>query len=369
MYNSAAQREVVHSTKMTKMKTPVAEDPRELLALWPDYRPTPLNMLPQLAERCGVAAVCVKEEGRRPLGSFKVLGGMYAGLRALARAAGAATLAELVARKPAAASLPRLICASDGNHGLAVAAAAEMAGGPARVYLHGHVPESRARRIAERGAEIVWIEGSYDDAVDAAFAAAGRGEGLLISDTSSNADDPVTADVMAGYGLMADEIVEQLRAAGEPGPTHLFVQAGVGGLAAALARGLCEAHKLGTRVIVVEPERVDCVGQALRAGRIERLAGDLQTSAEMLSCGEASAPAIEILRRVGAVGISVSEAALSEAVAALRECGGPATTESGATGGAGLLSTATDSQRRAELGLDSRSRVLLIATEGPVPEA
>jgi len=129
--------------------------------------------LPRLAELCEIAAAWVKDESRRPLGSFKVLGGMYAGLRALARAAGAATLAELVARKPAAASLPRLICASDGNHGLAVAAAAELAGGTARVYLHGHVPESRARRIAERGAEIVWIEGSYDDAVDAAFAAAG----------------------------------------------------------------------------------------------------------------------------------------------------------------------------------------------------
>jgi diaminopropionate ammonia-lyase len=354
---------------MTNMTTPVADSPRDLFALWPDYRPTPLIALPQLAERCGIGAVWVKDESRRPLGSFKVLGGMYAGLRALARAAGAATLADLVSRKAAAASLPRLICASDGNHGLAVAAAAELAGGAARVYLHGHVPESRARRIAARGAEIVWIAGSYDDAVDAALAAAGRGEGLLISDTSSDAADPVTADVMAGYGLMADEIVEQLRAAGDAGPTHLFVQAGVGGLAAALARGLCETHRLECCVIVVEPERVDCVGQALRQGRIERLAGDLHTAAEMLSCGEASAPAVEILRRVGAVGMSVSEAALSEAVAVLRECGGPATTESGATGAAGLLIAAADWERRAEIGLDRGSRVLLIATEGPVPEA
>jgi diaminopropionate ammonia-lyase len=97
------------------------------------------------------------------------------------------------------------------------------------------------------------------------------------------------------------------------------------------------------------------------------LTGDLDTSAEMLSCGEASAPAIEILRRVGGVGIGVTEAALTEAVAVLRACGGPATTESGATGAAGLLTAAADAERRAELGIDRWSRVLLIATEGPVP--
>lgn len=354
------------------MSQPHDESPRALFRLWPDYRTTPLLSLPQLAERCGVGAVYVKDEGRRPLGSFKVLGGMYAGLRALAQAAGLPTLEALVAAKPAGHKLPTLICASDGNHGLAVAAAAELAGGPARVYLHSHVPPARARRIAERGAEIVWIEGSYDDAVDAAFQAVERGEGLLVSDTSPRADDPVTADVMAGYGLMADEIMEQLNAEpfpalADPLPTHLFVQAGVGGLAAALARGLCETHGLACRIVVVEPEHVDCVGVALRQGKIERLSGDLHTSAEMLSCGEASAPAIEILRRIGADAISVTEQALADAVALLAACGGPSTTESGATGLAGLISARPGSSLADELRLDHRSRCLLIATEGPVP--
>lgn len=345
------------------------ESPHSLFRLWSDYRPTPLLALPELARRCGVGAVLVKDEGQRPLGSFKVLGGMYAGLRALARSANVPTIAALVAQKRVGPRLPTLICASDGNHGLAVAAGAEMAGAPARVYLHTGVPRSRALRISDRGAEIVWITGSYDDAVDAAFRAVERGEGLLISDTSPHADDPVTADVMRGYGLMADEITEQLQARNEPPPTHLFVQAGVGGIAAALGRGLCETHGHKCRVVVVEPASVDCVGAALRRGRIERLPGDLHTAAEMLSCGEASAPAIAILQRLRADAISVGEQELVDAVNLSTAFGGPATTPSGATGLAGFMSALPGTLRAEELQLDSRSRILWVATEGPIPEA
>ena len=344
------------------------DSPRTVFRLWGAYEPTPLRTLPRLAAHCRVARVYVKDESRRPLGSFKSLGGMYAGLRALARAAEASSIAALVAEQRTNASLPRLICASDGNHGLAVAAAARLAGSSARVYLHQHVPQSRARRIAAQGAEINWVNGTYDDSVDAALAAAQRGAGLLISDTSARADDPVVADVMQGYALMADEIVEQLTAAGSEPPTHLFVQAGVGGLAAALAQGLCVTNALPVRIVAVEPEQVACVGHALRAGRIERIPGDLQTAAEMLSCGEASAPAMEILRRVGVDAMAVSEAQLMEAVQVLADGDGPATTPSGATGLAGLLTALPGSSLASVLNVNEASRILLIVSEGVVDE-
>src|SRR5215468_7546059 len=141
----------------------------ELARLSPAYAATPLLDLPLLAERLGVAQVLAKDEGRRILGSFKSLGGTYAGLRALARAANM-DIAGLITRRPA--GQPALVCASDGNHGLAVAAAARFAGASARVYLHSGVPQARARRIAEEDAEVVWVKGTYDDAVDAAAAAA-----------------------------------------------------------------------------------------------------------------------------------------------------------------------------------------------------
>jgi diaminopropionate ammonia-lyase len=314
-----------------------------------------------------VAEALVKDESRRPLGSFKSLGGMYAGLAALARAARLPDVNALLAARPPRGGLPPLVCASDGNHGLAVAAAAEMAGTSARVYLHGRVSAARAARIAARGAEIVWTEGTYDDAVAAAAQAAVRGEGLLIADTSADEHDPVVADVMAGYELLGQEILDELRARPAEWPTHVFVQAGVGGLAAALAHRLCGSDAFGCRIVVVEPESAACVGLALKLGHAERLQGESETSAEMLSCGEASAPAVKILLRHQAAAIAVNEATLVQAVALLSECGGPATTPSGATGLAGLLSAPPGSQQARELGLDAASRVLLVVTEGPVP--
>lgn len=344
------------------------DSPAALLRLWPQSdptsdptsAPTPLLDLPRLAVRCGVAQILIKDEGPRLLGSFKTLGGMYAGLRALARAAGLPDIATLVAARRS--NLPPLLCASAGNHGLAVAAAARLAGAQARVYLHESVPRERARWIAEQGAEIVWISGTYDDAVAEAKRAAASGDGLLISDISEREDDPVVADVMAGYGLMAQEIADQLRGQ-DKGPTHLFVQAGVGGLAAAMAEGLRNYMAEPRRIVVVEPGQAPCVAAALAAGQVERVNGDLETSAEMLACGEASAPALRLLLRHGATALLVSEAALRGAPAVLAEEGGPVTTESGAAGLAGLLTAHPGSPQAAQLDLDARSRVLLFATE------
>lgn len=344
-----------------------ADGPRALIPFWPSYAPTPLLDLPKLAAWVGVDRVWVKNEGARPLGSFKVLGGMYAGLKALARASGAANIATLIRTHTPSRSLPALLCASDGNHGLAVAAGAKLASAAARVYLHARVPRARADRIGEQGAEIVWAPGTYDDAVHAAAEAARRGDGLLIADTSDDPDDPVVADVMAGYGLMAEELVEQLRESGDARPTHLFVQAGVGGLAAALAVGMRDHMANPRRIVVVEPEKAACVAVALKARRPVQIDGNLETAAEMLSCGLASAPALKILLRNDAVAITVGEAALIQATTILAVHGGPATTATGASGLAGLIAAKPGSSVAVELGIGPRSRIVLIATEGPIP--
>ena len=198
---------------------------RQLLALSPAYAPTPLLDLGELAAELGVAQILAKDEGRRLLGSFKSLGGVYAGLRALARAA-RTDIADLCDPARRRAALPALICASDGNHGLAVACAARFAGASARVYLHENVSAIRARRIEAQGAEIRWVDGAYDDAVAAAANAALAGDGILVADTSDDANDPVVADVMSGYGVISAEIHDQVAAADYRRPTHLFVQAG-----------------------------------------------------------------------------------------------------------------------------------------------
>lgn len=339
-----------------------AEAIGDLLAqLSPEYGPTPLLDLPELAARLGVAQVLAKDEGRRALGSFKSLGGTYAGLLSLARHQGR-DIGDLLDPARRAAALPTLVCASDGNHGLAVAYAARLVGGPARVFLHAHVPAWRAERIAEQGAEIVWTDGTYDDAVDEAAAAAEEGGDILIADTAVDPADPVVRDVMAGYGVMAAEIRAAIDAAGSPRPTHLFVQAGVGGLAAALADGLAGWMAPPARIVVVEPEGVACVAAALASDRIVRLPGDLETAAEMLSCGEASAPALAILRQRDATAMDVTEEELLAAPGLLSGAGGPATTASGATGLAGLVRASRGATER--LALDADSRVLIIVSEG-----
>ena len=325
----------------------MADIAAELRRLSPDYAPTPLLDLPMLAAGFGVDQVLVKDESKRALGSFKSLGGTYAGLRALARHAGCSIARLCETPQP---GLPPLICASDGNHGLAVAAAARYAGSAARVYLHATVPAWRAARIEALGAAIVWVDGTYDDAVDAA---ARDGTGILIADTTDDPHDPVVADVMAGYGVIAEEIRAQIGLG--PRPTHLFVQAGVGGLAAAMAAGLAEWMAPGV-IIAVEPEGVACVTAALAAGRPVRLPGSLDTAAEMLSCGEASAPALAVLHRHGAQAMTVTEDELVEAREMLPEAGGPATTASGAAGFAGFV-------HAARLDMDPWSRVLVLVTE------
>ena len=330
-----------------------------LRPLDPAYAPTPLLDLPRLAAHLGVAQILAKYEGPRSLGSFKSLGGTYAGLRALARAA-RMELPELLAERPD--GQPPLVCASDGNHGLAVAAAARFAGASARVFLHGGVPPVRARRIEAQGAQIVWVSGTYDDAVDAAATEARKGGGILVADTTDEPNDPVVQDVMAGYGVMAAEIREQADAAGFARPTHVFVPAGVGGVAAAMAGGLADWLAAPGLVVAVEPEGAACLVAALAAGRPVRVPGDLHTAAEMLSCGEASAPALAVLRRHEVRVVTVSEPELIAAPDILSAHGGPPTTPSGAASLAGAVAARQTTLQ--DLGLDAGSRLLILVTEG-----
>ena len=324
-------------------------------APWPDPRPTRLLAMPALARRLGIAQVWAKLESERPLGNFKSLGGSLAATRALALA---------MARTPGR-PLPRLVCASDGNHGLAVAVVAHRAGTRATVYLPCTVDGARVARIVATGAEVVSVDGRYDDAVAAARAAAADGA-LLVADTSDDPDDPVVADVMAGYAVLVRELAAQLARA-PARPSHVFAQAGVGGLAAALAEGLQPRLAPGARLLVVEPERAACVGHALRLGRVATIGGTLATSASMLSCGRASAPALRVLLRHRAEPLAVDEACLLDAVAQWRAFGDGTTTASGAAGLAGLLHVAADPARRRHHGLDADSVAVLVISEAAPP--
>jgi diaminopropionate ammonia-lyase len=261
-------------------------------------------------------------------------------------------------------------CATDGNHGRSVAHGAALVGARAVVFVHAGVSDARAAAIAGFGAEIVRVAGTYDDSVaEAARACAAHGW-VAVADTSWPGYERTPGLVMQGYTLMVRELVDALPAP----PTHVFVQAGVGGLAAAVAGHLADVYG-GDRptAVVVEPARAACVYASAAAGRPVRIAPGEPTVMAMLECYEPSPLAWRILERAADAFMTVDEA---DAVAAMHRLARPArgdpaivAGESGGAGVAGVIRAATDRAARAALGLGDASRVVAINTEGATDPA
>ncbi|MDO9709549.1 diaminopropionate ammonia-lyase [Paracraurococcus lichenis] len=343
---------------------------RAEIASWPGHAPTPLVELPEVAQAARVAAIHWKDEGGRfGLGSFKALGGAYAVMKLLqaelARrgVANAATSAELAEGKyKEAAQGITVTCATDGNHGRSVAWGAQRFGCRCVIFVHEGVSQGRRDAIAKYGAEIRVVPGTYDEAVRAAQKTAEAEGWFVVSDTSYAGYTEIPRDVMQGYRLMAEEAAEALP---RP-PAHVFIQGGVGGVAAAVsvqmrARYGAEAPKL----VVVEPEKAACLLASAEAGRPMAIEGELDTLMAGLACGEPSLLAWQELERAAFAFMAVPDAAAVDCMRLLAkrtprlEAG-----ESAVAGLAGLLLAARDPFGRAALGLEEGSRVLLFGTEG-----
>ena len=333
---------------------------------WAGYAPTPLVALPGVATEAGVASVHLKDEaGRFGLGSFKALGGAYAVLgvvRAeLARQGVVASAAELRAGVPQAAGVT-VTCATDGNHGRSVAWGAEMFGARCVIFVHETVSEGRVAAIAAFGAEMRRVPGNYDDAVRAAAEVAAREGWHVVSDTSYPGYTEVPRDVMQGYRLMVDEALDQVP---EP-PTHVFIQAGVGGVAASVSIHCRARLDPAPALVVVEPDEAACLLASARAGAITAVGGALDTLMAGLACGEPSLIAWQELERGAAAFMAIPDAAAVDAMRRLAALGVVAG-ESGGAGLAGLLRLGPEA--REALGLGPDSRVLLFNTEGATDPA
>ncbi len=327
---------------------------------WPGYAPTPLVALDGLAADLGIASVLAKHEADRfGLGSFKALGGAFAVAQALR------------GRSPGEIADAMAVTASDGNHGLSVAWGARRIGCRCRIYLHENVAEARADLIRAQGAEVVRIAGNYDDSTHQARADAQREGWLLISDTAIAEDDDAPGIVMAGYTVMMDEIVAVL-AAQSVQPTHVFIQGGCGGLAAAAFGVLFETWGTSPRLVMVEPDKADCLYQSAKAGRPVRIEGDLDTAMGGLSVGEVSLTAWKTIECIVGDYLVIPDAAAIETMTALGEGrfgDRPLVVgDAGSAGLAGLIEAARDPATRAALALDEMSVVLTIVTEGAVDQ-
>ena len=354
-YSEAARRVVSRDMTMAAA---------EVLRQLPGFSVTPLRQLDNLAARLKLGALLAKDEtARLGLTSFKALGGQYAVIR---RARDLPSLGHDLKSTV-------FVAATDGNHGISVAAGATHVGCRAVIYIPKNVDRSYVQTMTALGAEIVGIPGSYDAAVEAAVAAARVNGWNLVADTTEDAFDSATRDVMAGYGVLLEECIAQLAQShlsfGPDSVSHLFIQGGVGGLAAAFAGGLWE--RLGRsrpRIIIVEPASADCLFQTAVAGHIQSASGDLATNMAMLSCGRPSRMAWAILEKAADYFMTIED--VDADVAAIEyntavHSDGLRTTPSGAAGLAGLIKAATVPSIRAELGLASDSVVLTICTESP----
>ena len=327
-----------------------AKEARVHISAWAGYKATPLHDLPAFAAKAGVGQVLYKDEGQRfELKSFKALGGAYA-------------VDRLVAKRGKEGLV--VTCATDGNHGRAVAWGARRAGIRAVIYVHEGVSEGRAEAIRSFGAEVVREGHNYDDSVRASAEAAAKSGWQIVSDTSWPGYEDIPRDVMQGYAVLAMEAEE----AGAK-PTHIFVQGGVGGIAAAVLSYRWEKYGPDRpKLIVVEPENAACLTQSAAAGKVTTVTGDLETIIAGLACGEPSILAWKILEPGADAFMTVTDA---EAITAMRELaalhvvGG----ESGVAGLAGFFKAAANPAMRAALGLDATSRVLLYGTEGATDAA
>lgn len=355
-----------------------ANESRQWLAHWPQLRATgtPLYDLPDLAAELGVGQVRVKDESvRSPLGSFKALGAPIALVRLILRTfpGQGLTAADLFAGRHASQLAGfSVVSATDGNHGRALAAAAQSVGCRCVIVLHAHVSVEREQAIAAYGAQIVRVEGNYDASVAHAAALAQAHGWQVVSDTSYDGYEQIPGDVMQGYGTLVAELVE---ASGQdPAFTHVFLQGGVGGLAAGIVSYLWELMgEQRPTFIVVEPEQADCLLQSAMAGQPRAASGSVDSLMAGLACGETSPLAWRFLQPSVDFFMTLDD---SDAVAAMRRLAqGSARDipllagESAVAGLAGLARLMAVPALAAQVGLGGDSRVLLISTEGATAPA
>ncbi|MES2072985.1 MAG: diaminopropionate ammonia-lyase [Pseudomonadota bacterium] len=372
--------------------TAYSDDMREVLSLaayaeaeqhirhWDAYQPTPLASLTELARLLGVAGIAYKDEGGRfGLGSFKALGGAYAVakllLKELKKITGHDDLGPADLGQPGYRELIKGItvtCATDGNHGRSVAWGAQRYGCRCVIYVHAHVSAGRVDAIAAYGAQVIRVAGNYDDSVRRAAADAEQHGYFVVSDTSYPGYLDVPRDVMQGYTVMVEEIIAEMGP--DNIPTHIFIQGGVGGLAAAVCGHYWQRFGvLRPKVIVVEPERAACLYQSARAGQPVAVQGELDTIMAGLACGEISPLAWRILDTGAFAFQTIDDQSAMSAMQMLADGGAGdlpiVAGESAVAGLVGCMAAARDTGWRRQLGLDEHSKILLIGSEGDTDPA
>lgn len=350
------------------------DEARAIIKSWPGYEETPLVSLDGLARAVGVKKIWYKDESARfGLRSFKALGGAYAVLRILLdRLAAEGEKVDItnsdILSNERFRNLARTVtvtCATDGNHGRSVAWGSQMFGCRCVIYLHEGVSLERQKAIESFGAEVVRSKGNYDDSVRHAARDAETYNRIVVSDTSYPGYTDIPRYVMAGYTVMSGEVIDRI--GGQL--SHVFVQGGVGGLAAAmLAHFWMTFGNKRPHFLVIEPDKADCLYQSALFGAPATVHGALDTIMAGLACGEPSHLAWAVLAQGADSFATIPDAGIPETMRLMAQSpyGDPSIEagESAVAGLAFLLAAAARPEILQSLGLDQNAEILIVGSEG-----
>ena len=118
---------------------------------------------------------------------------------------------------------------------------------------------------------------------------------------------------MAGYSVMVKEITSQT----DQYITHVFLQAGVGGMAAGTIAGIAKYFKKIPKIIIVEPETADCVLRSVENGALKKIEIKKESIMGGMSCGEVSLIPWKIIKNSVNMCLSISDDNIAKTVAML----------------------------------------------------
>ena len=354
-----------------------AEKVRAFHRSFPEYSVTPIADLSAFARKVGLKSIHVKDESHRfRLNAFKVLGSSYAIGNYIARRLGV-ELSELPYERMTSGEIRQklgevtFVTATDGNHGRGVAWTANRLGQKSVVYMPKGTARERLDNILALGSEASITDLSYDDAVRLAHEGAQKYGWVMVQDTSWDGYEEIPGWIMEGYTTMASEALEQLD--GER-PTHVFLQAGVGAMAGAVAGFLADAFGADRPgIVIVEPNKADCFYRTAEAndGRLRFVTGEMDSIMAGLCCGEPCTIAWNVLKDHADHFVSMPDYCAAKG---MRILGNPLpgddrviSGESGAsTFGlvAELMMNPSLGWLREKLEIDGNSRILCFSTEG-----
>ena len=325
----------------------------KVISSWNNYSPTPLISLNKLNEKLKLNKIFYKDESKRfHLKSFKALGGAYA------------------VEKIIKGNDKKVISAATaGNHGRSVAWGSQKNDLECKIFISEFVSESRAEVMRNFGADVIRVKGNYEDSLNECIKQSNQNNWQIVQDVAWEDYKLVPKLTMAGYSVMMKEISEQIK---NEKISHVILQAGVGGMAAAMVAGIVRYLDYIPQIIIVEPDSAACVLESIKKGKIEKISIDKESIMGGMSCGEVSLVPWEILKNSIHYCVTISDDYISKTIKYLANnqfsdekiIGGECSTP----GIASLVGLSNNDEIRKTISLNEDSCVLLFGCEGDADE-